>query len=42
MREVLACLEVACAMGYMPNLDAELHGRFQHVIGTLVRLVGYR
>jgi len=42
MREVLACLEVACAMGYMRNLDAELHGRFQHVIGTLVRLVGYR
>jgi len=26
----------------MPNLDAELHGRFQHVIGTLVRIVGYR
>jgi four helix bundle protein len=42
MREVLACLEVANAMGYLPQIDAELRGRFDQVLGTLVRLVGYR
>jgi four helix bundle protein len=38
-REVLSCLEVAFAMGYIPEIDAELRARFDHVIGTLVRLV---
>jgi four helix bundle protein len=42
MREVLACLEVANAMGYLPPIETELRGRFDHVLGTLVRLVGYR
>ena len=40
LREVLACLEVAAALGYLPEVDAELRGRFDHVLGTLVRLVG--
>jgi four helix bundle protein len=38
-REVLACLEVAAALDYMPNIDPTLRSRFDHVIGTLVRLV---
>ena len=38
-REALACLEVGEAMGYLEPIDAELRGRFDHVIGTLVRLV---
>jgi four helix bundle protein len=37
-REVLACLEVAEAMGYLPAVAPALFGRFDHVIGTLVRL----
>ena len=41
LREVLACLEVAEALGYAPAVDAELRGRFDHVLGTLVRLVGH-
>lgn len=40
LREVLACFEVAAALGYLPEVDAELRGRFDHVLGTLVRLVG--
>ena len=40
MREVLACFEVAAALGYLPEVDAALRNRFDHVIGTLVRLVG--
>jgi four helix bundle protein len=40
LREVLACFEVAAAMGYLPEVDAELRGQFDHVLGTLVRLVG--
>lgn len=40
MREVLACFEVASALGYVPKLDSALLLRFDHVIGTLVRLVG--
>jgi four helix bundle protein len=40
LREVLACFEVAAALGYLPEVDAELRRRFDHVLGTLVRLVG--
>ena len=40
LREALACFEVAAALGYLPEVDAELRGRFDHVLGTLVRLVG--
>jgi four helix bundle protein len=40
LREVLACFEVAAALGYLPEIDAALRGRFDHVLGTLVRLVG--
>jgi four helix bundle protein len=40
LREVLACFEVAAAMGYMPEVNDELRGQFDHVLGTLVRLVG--
>ena len=40
LREVLACLEVAAALGYLPGVSQELQGRFDHVLGTLVRLVG--
>ena len=40
LREVFACLEVAAALGYLPDVDSELRDRFDHVLGTLVRLVG--
>jgi four helix bundle protein len=40
LREVLACFEVAAALGYTPEVDPELRRRFDHVLGTLVRLVG--
>jgi four helix bundle protein len=40
LREVLASFEVAAAMGYLPPVDAALRARFDHVLGTLVRLVG--
>ena len=40
LREALACLEVAAALGYLPDVDPELRARFDHVLGTLVRLVG--
>ncbi len=39
LREVLACFEVAAALGYMPELDAALVRQFDHVIGTLVCVV---
>ena len=39
LREVLACFEVAAALGYVSEVEPELKGRFDHVIGTLVRLV---
>ena len=32
--------EVAAALGYSSGLDATLRARFDHVLGTLVRLVG--
>ena len=40
LREGLACFEVGNALGYLPVFDAELKARFDHVLGTLVRLVG--
>ncbi len=40
LREALACLEVAAALGYMPPVEPELRSRFDHVLGTLVKLVG--
>jgi four helix bundle protein len=40
LREALACLEVGAALGYCAAPDAELVARFDHVLGTLVRLVG--
>jgi four helix bundle protein len=40
LREVLACFEVAAAMGYLPGVQPALRARFDHVLGTLVRLVG--
>ena len=38
-REALACFETAEALGWVGPLDPELVRLFQHVIGTLVRLV---
>jgi four helix bundle protein len=40
VREVLACLEVAGALGYLPEVTPELRSRFDHVIGTLVNVIG--
>ena len=40
LREGLACFEAAEALGYLPELNDDLRRRFDHVIGTLVRLVG--
>lgn len=40
LREALACFEVAAALGYLPDVDPELRRRFDHLLGTLVRLVG--
>ena len=40
LREVLACFEVAEALGYLPALDEQMRRPFDHVLGTLVRLVG--
>jgi len=40
LREALACFEVAAALGYMAELDPAVVDRFDHVLGTLVRLVG--
>jgi len=42
IREAQACFEVGEALGYVGALDAELKAQFDHVIGTLVRLVGGR
>lgn len=38
-RETLANLEAAVAIGYAPPVPASLRRRFDHIIGTLVRLV---
>jgi hypothetical protein len=41
LREALACFETtAAAIGYLPDVDPQLRRRFDHVLGTLVRLVG--
>ena len=40
LREALSCFEVATALGYLAELDPELRRRFDHVLGTLVRLIG--
>lgn len=40
LREVLACFEVGAALGYLPDVDPLLKGRFDRVLGTLVRLAG--
>ena len=40
LREALACFEVAAALGYLPDVDPVVRRRFDHVLGTLVRLVG--
>ena len=40
LREVLACLEVAAALGYVAEVNPVLRARFDHVLGTLVVLVG--
>ena len=39
VREALACFETATAFGYLPDVPTEVRARFDHVIGTLVRLV---
>lgn len=39
-REVLSCLEVAVAMGYLKQCPRQLEARLNRVIGTLVKLVG--
>jgi len=41
LREALACFEVATALGYLPPVEPGLRGRFDHVLGTLVRLVRF-
>ncbi|MBK7585287.1 MAG: four helix bundle protein [Myxococcales bacterium] len=38
-REMLACLELADAFGYVAPLDDEMRGTFNRIIGSLVRLV---
>jgi hypothetical protein len=40
LRAVLASCEVGAALGYIPEVDAELRRRLDHVLGTLVKLVG--
>jgi len=40
LREVLACFEVASALGYVTEVSPELRQRFNHVLGTLVILTG--
>jgi four helix bundle protein len=40
LREALACFETAAAMGYLPDIDAQLRDRFDRVLGTFVKLIG--
>ena len=40
LREVLACFEVAAALGYLPDVDPLLQRRFDEILGTLVRVIG--
>ena len=37
-REVLACLEVGAALGYIEGPSVELCGRFDRILGTLSKL----
>jgi hypothetical protein len=39
--QVLSCLEVVHALGYVNALDDALVAKLNRVIGTLVRLVGH-
>jgi four helix bundle protein len=39
LREALACFEVAEAFGYTKPVDDAIRTRFDHVLGTLVRVV---
>ena len=39
-REVLSCLEVAHAMGYLAEPDEKHVATLNQIIGTLVKLVG--
>lgn len=38
-RESLANLEAACAAGYIREIPTQLRNRFDHIIGTLVKIV---
>ncbi len=38
-REVLACLETGCVMGYCDGVESDTRSRLDQVIGTLVRIV---
>jgi four helix bundle protein len=38
-REMLSCLELAEAFGYIGPVDPGMRGEFDRIIGTLVRLV---
>ena len=38
-RETVANLEAAEALGYVGSIDAVLRNRFNHIIGTLVRIL---
>jgi four helix bundle protein len=38
-RETVANLEVAAAIGYIDEMDPVLRNRFDHIIGTLVKIV---
>ncbi len=40
MREARACFETAVAFGYMNDLDPKVMRAFDHVVGTLVCVVG--
>ena len=40
LRELLSCLEVAAALGYVAEVEPTMRRRFDHVLGTLVNLVG--
>ena len=40
LREVQSCFELAAALGYIPPLDPQTMNRFDHIIGTLVKITG--
>ena len=37
-REVLACLETGCVMGYCDGVESDTRSRLDQVIGTLVKV----